>query len=277
MTEHIEFIHRTHFDKYYLRQTPVDQLANFIDYFWETGFQPVLTKYPQGFTDILFPNIGYTYLVNLGTPFTMEFSGHKVKIKSDGLLPRHKSLAAHHTEGNKVFGIKFRVSPILFEKKVNFYEYRESIFSLSYLINKNILDSMKQLETFSQRVELLSSYYLPIIRQHKGSMKQIDIVTEILKAYDPHNEKAIEKLAKENNLSPRSILRYFNIATGLSPKKAFQILRLRKAIEAQITQPSLFKPAEYGFYDLSHYQRQLKEFLRHGDKSYYQSYLQSIA
>ena len=83
------------------------------------------SEYPEGFSDALFPNIGYTYLINLGTPYVMQFEEKRFNMKSDGLLPRHKNMICHHSVGNKLFGIKFKVSPVLFEKKINFSEYRE--------------------------------------------------------------------------------------------------------------------------------------------------------
>ena len=134
--QHIEFFHIDHFENDYHRVKPVKELEGFIDFFWETKFDELLQQYPEGFSDALFPNIGYTYLINLGTPFIMQIGDKKFNMKTDGFLPRNKSIECYHRQGNKLFGIKFKISPIIFKTKVNFAEYREYIYPLSYLMEQ---------------------------------------------------------------------------------------------------------------------------------------------
>ena len=156
--QHIEFLHKDHFEnKYHRKWLRQEQLASFIDFFWETDFDDLWAQYPDGFSDILFPNTGYTYLINLGTPFVMQLGNDPFEMKSDGFLPRHKSLACHHAAGNKIFGIKFKISPLVFEKKINFAEYREYIFPLSYLIDRFIADGLAKDEALQKaRLEFYS-------------------------------------------------------------------------------------------------------------------------
>ena len=128
--QHVEFFHRDHFEYRYHRKKAKKSLSQFIDFFWETDFETLFDLYPNGFSDALFPNVGYTYLINLGTPFIMQLEEEKYEVKNDGFLPRHKNMICHHSVGNKIFGIKFNVSPVIFQKKINFAEYREYIFPL---------------------------------------------------------------------------------------------------------------------------------------------------
>src|SRR6187401_1065059 len=127
---HIEFFDIDHFENKYFRVKPPASISHFIDFIWETDFESLFVKYPQGFSDALFPNIGYTYLINLGTPFIMQVGQKKFSMKTDGFLPRHQSIECFHQEGNCLFGIKFKISPVIFEKKINFSEYTEAIFPL---------------------------------------------------------------------------------------------------------------------------------------------------
>src|SRR5262249_28660841 len=114
--QHVEFFNKDHFEEKYHRITPAAGLRLFIDFFWETNFDDLWKAHPKGFSDVLFPNIGYTYLINLANPFIMQAGDKKIEMKSDGFLPRHTSLECYHRPGNKLFGIKFRVSPVIFEK-----------------------------------------------------------------------------------------------------------------------------------------------------------------
>ena len=126
--QHVEFFHQDHFESRYHRKKAKKSLAHFIDLFLETDFEQLWEQYPAGFSDALFPNIGYTYLINLGTPFVMQLENERYEIRSHFFLPRNKNMICHHSAGNRIFGIKFKVSPVLLEKEINFSEYNEYMF-----------------------------------------------------------------------------------------------------------------------------------------------------
>jgi AraC-like DNA-binding protein len=261
--QHIEFLHKDHFEeKYHRKWLRQEQLASFIDFFWETDFDALWPQYPDGFSDILFPNTGYTYLINLGTPFVMQLGNGPFEMRSDGFLPRHKSLACHHAAGNKIFGIKFKISPLVFEKKINFSEYREYIFPLSYLIDRNVVTKIKEAPSFQKRVELITGYYKKILDRHDGSLKYVSIVAEILRTCYEQNEfdVSIEELAKRNGVSTRTLQRYFESATSISSKQALQIMRIRKAVTHLTESPASFRYTDYGYYDNSHFYKHMKQF-----------------
>lgn len=261
--QHIEFFHKDHFNFRYHRKTPRHSLAQFIDFFWETDFDSLWPLYPEGFSDALFPNIGYTYLINLGTPFTMQLEDECFNIKGDAFLPRHKNMICHHSTGNKIFGIKFKVSPIVFEKKINFHDYREYIFPLAYLIDRNVIDRTKEAVTFERRVELITVYYEHILKKYSGSLRYVDIVTGILDECSCNNNfrTSVDSFAKKYKMSTRTLQRYFEAATSISGKQALQIMRIRKAIEQLANEPENFHFSNYGYYDYSHFYKHLKGFV----------------
>lgn len=261
--QHVEFFHRDHFEFRYHRKKAKRSLSRFIDFFWETNFDELYEKYPSGFSDALFPNVGYTYLINLGTPFIMQLEDESFEMRSDGFLPRHKNMICHHSAGNKIFGIKFRVSPVLFEKKINFSEYREYIFPLAYLIDRNIIQKIKQAGSFEKRVQIVSDYYDRIIEKHSGIIKQVNVVTDILSDCTENGSftASIEELAEKYGISSRTLQRYFESTTSITSKQALQILRIRQAIEHLTSDPASFHFSDYGYYDYSHFYKHLKQFL----------------
>ena len=276
--QHVEFFHKDHFQFRYHRKKAKKSLSQFIDFFWETDFETLFQQYPQGFSDALFPNVGYTYLINLGTPFTMQLENEKYEVKSDGFLPRHKNMVCHHSVGNKIFGIKFNVSPVIFQKKINFSEYKEYIFPLAYLIDRDIIDSIKKAASFEERMKILSHYYEDIIQQHGGSLKQVDIVTGILQDCV---EKAcfdisIEDLSNQYGISTRTLQRYFEATTSISSKQALQILRIRKAVEKLTISPADFHYSDFGYYDYSHFYKHLKQFISNHTITIIQPHLQLL-
>ena len=263
--QHIEFFHNAHFEDRYHRVWAKGVLAQFIDFFWETDFEPLWDVYPEGFSDALFPNIGYTYLINLGTPFVMQLESESYGVRGDGFLPRSKNMICHHTAGNKIFGIKFKVSPVLFQKKINFREYREYIFPLAYLIDRKVVEDVKKASGFAERVQVISAYYQAIIERHSGTPHPVSVVTAILEhcGRTYQFDVSVEQLAAQYNISTRTLQRYFERATGTCSKQALQLLRIRKAVVQLVNDPDAFNWRQYGYYDYSHFYKHLILFLNH--------------
>ncbi|GAB2840039.1 helix-turn-helix domain-containing protein [Ferruginibacter profundus] len=262
--QHIEFFHINHFENNYHRVKPAKELEGFIDFFWETKFDDLLKENPKGFSDALFPNIGYTYLINLGTPFIMQVDDKKFSMKTDGFLPRNKSIECYHRQGNKLFGIKFKISPIIFKTRVNFAEYREYIYPLSYLMEQSVIDKVKKAVSFEERINILNTYFQSIIKTYSGSWEAIRIVSEILQHCDNKNDftTPVEEFAAQYKISARTLHRYFETTTSLSSKKALQVLRIRKAVQQLANSPEDFAYEKYGYYDYSHFCKHLKQFLQ---------------
>lgn len=262
--QHIEFFHIDHFEKNYHRVKPSPLLEDFIDFFWETKFDDMWQQYPKGFSDALFPNIGYTYLINLGTPFIMQVDDKKFNMKTDGFLPRNNSIECYHRHGNQLFGIKFKISPVIFKTKVNFGEYKKYIYPLSYLMEQSVIDSVKKAASFDERVKTLNRYFESIITAYHGSMEPIRIVSAILHHCNKEKDftTTVEEFATQYNISARTLHRYFETTTSLSSKKALQILRIRKAVHQLVIDPAAFDFTSYGYYDYSHFCKHLKQFLQ---------------
>jgi hypothetical protein len=242
------------------------RLSLFIDFFWQTRFERLWPQFPHGFSDALFPNLGYTYLINLGTPFVMQVENKKFNMKTDGFLPRPGYIECFHQPGNILFGIKFKVSPVIFEKKVDFADYKGSIFPLSYLVDAPLLDKIKKATSFDKRVQLLMNYYEQQLTKYEGSLKPVNVVISTLDNASKQNNyhPSIVELAIKNKISSRTLQRYFLLCTGVNSKHALQILRIRNAINHMLLFPGRFHFSDYGYYDFSHFYKHLKQFL-HND------------
>lgn len=261
--QHVEIIDNDHFQRNYARVYAPQALAHLVDFYWQTKFEPLWDEHPKGFSDVMFPNIGYSYLVNLGTPFVMQVGRDKFNMKTDGFLPRHQSLECFHQKGNVLFGIKFKISPIIFEKNVNFSEYKGGIFPLSYLVEKSVLTDIKTVVSFQERVLILNDYFLSIVNKYEGAVLPITIVSDIIKTCTDTLafSEPLEEMAARYKISVRSLQRYFEKCTGVGTKKTLQILRIRKAVEEMAFVPATFDYSKYGFYDYSHFYKNLQQFL----------------
>ncbi len=262
--QHIEFLHNDHFENNYHRVPPPAALSHFIDFFWETKFDGLWKQHPKGFSDAQFPNIGYTYIINLGTPFVMQVDDKKFAMKTDGFLPRYNAIECFHKPGNHLFGIKFRVSPVILEKKINFSEYKGYIFPLSYLLNPQIISNVKIARSFEERITILSNFFIATLEKYEGSLQAVHIVSKILDTAFQYNKfsLSLEKEAAKHKISSRTLQRYFETCTGIGGKQALQIMRIRKAVAHIVNSPVDFTYSLYGYYDHSHFYKHLKQFLQ---------------
>lgn len=262
--QHVEFFHTDHFENNYFRVPPPAALSHFIDFFWETRFDSLWTKHPKGFSDAQFPNIGYTYIINLGTPFIMQVGEKKFNLKTDGFLPRHNAIECFHKPGNHLFGIKFRISPIIYETKVDFSEYSGGMYPLSYLLKQSIIDRAKKAKSFEERIGILSKYFISLLTKHENSLEKVNVVTQIIDHCFQKNDFnfSLAKMAQKHGVSLRTLQRYFETCTGINTKQAIQVMRIRKAVAHLATAPENFDHKLYGYYDYSHFYRHLKKFLQ---------------
>lgn len=276
---HTEFIHTDHFEKNYHRHYVQGPLSCFIEFFWQTRFDALWAQYPGGFSDALFPNLGYTYLINLGTPFVMQVDDTQTPVKHTGFLPRLHPIECFHQKDNCLFGIKFRVSPVLFEKKIDFADYNGKVFSLSYMIDAAIVEQVKQAADFNQRVKLLEQYYGEKLQQYAGSLMPLNIVTGLIQQTLTEKDfiTPLEERAAAHGISSRTLQRYFRQYTGVSSKKALQVLRIRQAVSQILQQPALFDYREYGYYDYSHFYKHLRQFLCRDELADMQPHLQVLS
>ena len=194
----------------------------------------------------------------------MQVDEKKFKMKTDGFLPRHNAIECYHQPGNKIFGIKFKISPVIFEKKINFSEYKEYIFPLSYLLEQSVIDKIKQVATFEARVKIASNYFEHIVKKYSSSLLPIRIVSSVVDHCNRTNDftTSVDEFAKKHKVTTRTLQRYFESTTSISTKKVLQILRIRKAASQLANSPEDFHFSQYGYYDHSHFYKHLKQFLQ---------------
>lgn len=202
----------------------------------------------------------------MGTPFVMQVNTTRCKMKTDGFLPRPSYIECFHQPGNVLFGIKFKVSPVIFEKKVDFADYSGAVFPLSYLVDPNLLNRVKKIISFEKRVQVLMKYYDQQLDLYEGSLLPVNIVTSIMEKATKQNNYNIpvEELAAQHKISSRTLQRYFLTCTGVNCKQALQVLRIRRAVSHMLSQPQSFHYSAYNYYDFSHFYKHLKQFL-HSD------------
>lgn len=260
--QHVEFIDHDHFEYQYHRTYASGEIADYIDFCWETDFDQLLNANPGGFSDVLLPNIGYTYIINLKTPFVMELEHEAHEVKNDGFIPRHHYITCHHSKGNHLFGIKFKVCPIVFQKDVDFSEYTEHVYPLAYLIDREVVQKIKKAGSFKERVSVVFNHYQQLVEANKGKLSYVSIVTNIIRDCQQQKQYnvSIQELSDRHKISNRTLQRYFKATTSYSSKQALQTMRIREAVKSLSLSPVDFNFEAYGYYDYSHFLKHLQQF-----------------
>jgi AraC-like DNA-binding protein len=193
----------------------------------------------------------------------MQINDQHYQVKAGGFLPRHQYITCHHSAGNQLFGIKFKVCPVLFQKDVDFSEYKERIFPLAYLIETGVIDAVKKASSFAARVKLVFEHYNDIIQEYESPPRYITIVTNTIKQCTANRrfETSVDELATQAEISKRTLQRYFEVTTGFSSKPALQTIKIRQALADLTEHPSQFHLANYGYYDYSHFSKHLRQFV----------------
>lgn len=110
----------------------------------------------------------------------MQLQKDSFEVKNDGFIPSHSYITCHQSFGNRLFGIKFKVCPIVFEKDIDFSEYREFIFPLAYLIDRSIVNKVKSASSFIHRAAIVFENYENLVNKYEGLLKYVNNVTEIV-------------------------------------------------------------------------------------------------
>lgn len=260
--KNVEFFDRDHFEYNFHRRKAIAPLDSYIDFFWETRFEHLWSE-QEHFTDLLFPNVGYTYMINLGTPFGIQLDNDvPMQIRTDAVIPRYRNISTYIKKGNHIFGIKFTISPNLLEKNIDFSEYMNMPHSLAYLINTDTLRTIKSADNFNERVSIATAYYRRLVHQYEAEALQVKMVKNILaeiKATGNWN-KTVSEIATQHGVDVRTLQRYFETTTSISTKQAIQMLKIRRAIASYIESPHTFYIESFGFYDRSHFYKQMNAF-----------------
>ena len=125
------------------------------------------------------------------------------------------------------------------------------------------MEKIKAADSFDKRVMIASEYFERIVEKHSGSLRPVEIVTEILNNCSEQGSYSIsiESLAQRYGISSRTLQRYFEATTSITSKQALQIMRIRRAVEHLASFPDSFHFSNYGYYDYSHFYKHLKQFL----------------
>ncbi|MEP7323774.1 MAG: hypothetical protein ABI761_17745 [Saprospiraceae bacterium] len=240
-----EFYDRAFIHQNYVFRFPSDTLKPYIDFFWESDYDPGL----QPFTIRSFPRIGSTLLFNIKGKFKFCKGGSSLMNEENIYYSRNQIIDTTHQADSKIFGVQFKINLPLIGNPGKSASHN-NIFTANHLFaatdNSRIIAS----ENFDERIVLCESIILNRLTKKTEYMAHavnsvISNATITSPAVDskpgfiPHSTKTIE--------------RYFKSCTGTSPQKAIRIQKTRMALQRKLENKTTFNCIDFGFYDESHF------------------------
>lgn len=250
--------------KIYQYQSPCGELADYIEFFSESS--PAATSQymaGQSFKVRLFPSWTPTIWINLGSPYQLLIGDklHAVCSEDDILLLRNSIVERYNLPTDHIFTIKF--SPggfeVLFGIRQSYLQ--DKLINLSSVIPSSLTQALKLVDNFEERVFLLQTYFLNILKPHSKQTYYFRTVKKAIETYHISNmEFNSTQVAKEVFATNKTIYRYFNQVVGTNPKNYFATIRARTALQNYVADKASFSPYDFGYYDMSHFYKDVVKF-----------------
>jgi len=243
---------------------PCGRLSEYIEFFSESSFEKTnqVTK-GENFTVKMFPSWTPTIWINLGSPYTLTLGCKVYRIDGykDVLVLRDSNAVRHNYTSDHIFTIKFFPGGLEAILGVNQVRLIGKVLDAYSVIPQALIRQVKMQNSFDGRTKLVEEYFLLRLQKQKPADHYIHFVRDSIDMYDSSGMRYnTSEVAEKIFLTSKTINRYFNSVVGTSPKKYFSILRARKALSSYLSAKASFDPAQFGYYDMSHFYKEAARF-----------------
>lgn len=250
--------------KLYQFKPPCAELASHIEFFSETSLEAMQQYIGEAaFTVQLFPSYTPTIWLNLGTPYQLK-NGHQLHLvdaHTDVLLLRSEIVERRNLPTDNIFTVKF--NPGGFEAIFGIPQPKigHDVINVNEVIPDTVLRKLKRLNGLNDRIHLLENFFLDKLTRNREKAHYLQCVMDaidIFCASGMHLNN--QELASRQHLTDKTFYRYFTQVIGASPKSFFATMRARTALTAYITNKEAFEHTAYGYYDPSHFYKDVAKF-----------------
>lgn len=250
--------------KLYQFRPPCPELADYIEFFSETSLETTRSQIQsENFTVKLFPSYTPTIWINLGSPYYLK-SGtntHLVAAGTDILLLRKETVERNNLPTDNIFTLKFH--PGGFEAVLGISQalLGNDIMHATEVIPATVIKKMKKKDGFEDRMQLLQNW---LLEKWNSQQKNNHYLKHIQATIDAFSLSGMgsknNELSRQLCMTDKTLYRYFTKVVGTSPKQYLSIVRARTALTAWITDTAAFSPYDHGYYDMSHFYKDVVRF-----------------
>jgi AraC-like DNA-binding protein len=240
------------------------ELAEHIEFFSESSVEST-QKYigNSNFSVKMFPSWTPTFYINLGAPYLISVGRqqHHISTKQDILILRDSIVERFNTPSDNIFTVKFYPGGLEAVLGISQLKCVDSIVDLGAVLPAKLLAQTKKPISFLERCELLQNYLLNSLKERQQKDYYLRFVRDCIENYGVSDMQLnTGEMAEKMFVTSKTINRYFNRVVGISPKNYFSIVRARTALTHYVNQKAGFTPYEFGYYDMSHFYKEVVRF-----------------
>lgn len=243
---------------------PCAELAEHIEFFAESSMERTRKYFfNEKFTVKMFASWTPTFYINLGAPYhiNLEHQRYLVKADEDILILRNSVVERYNQPTDNIFTVKFYPGGLEAILGMSQLKIVDQLINLRHFLPGSLLDTMKQPINFEERIELIQDFLLNAYQKKIGKDHYLMMVNNAVREFQATGMQLnTSAVAERLFVTSKTINRYFHRVVGISPKSYFCILRARTALSAFIGNQGQFVPTNYGYYDMSHFYKEVVRF-----------------
>ena len=250
--------------KLYRFYAPANELAAYIEFFSESSAEETYRHVADNrFTIRMFPSWTPTCYINLGEPYELAVGANQYLIRKDTdvLILRNNIVERLSLPTDHIFTIKFYPGGLEAILGINQVQLIDQVVKLETILPPVLIQHVKQLAAFDERVECIEQFLLSQLRGRKKVDHYQTLVTNTIGTFGASGmELTTGQLAERLFSTSKTINRYFHRVVGTSPKSYLTTLRVRTALSGYVANRIRFSPDDYGYFDMSHFYKDVVNF-----------------
>ena len=240
------------------------ELADHIEFFSESSHQATQQYIgDRSFSVKMFPSWTPTFYINLGEPYFISVGQqqHLISADQDILILRDSIVERYNTPADNIFTVKFYPGGLEAVLGLSQVRCTGRVIDLKTILPAKLIKQIKQPLSFIERCELMQQFLLSRLKNKFKNDHYLKFVRGCIENYSLSGSQLnTGEMAERMFVSSKTINRYFHRVVGLSPKNYFSIMRARTALTAYVNSDQSFIPYNYGYYDMSHFYKDVVNF-----------------
>ncbi len=243
---------------------PCEELLPYVEFFSESSAVATYTHTGNtSFTVKMFPSYTPTFWFNLGVAYELGVGKDRYHIPAgrDVLVVRNSTVERFNHPADHLFSVKFFPGALETILGVDQSGMTDRVVDLHEILPATLIRQVKAQRHFEQRMKVLQDFLLMQLQTKKKRDHYLHFVQQTIAEYEAGNlQYNVGEMCAQMFTTSKTISRYFDRVIGVTPKNYFSVVRARTALTAFVANRQLFIPDKFGYYDMSHFYREMVKF-----------------
>jgi AraC-like DNA-binding protein len=174
---------------------------------------------------------------------------------------RSTLLERNNFSTDNIFTIKF--NPLGFESIFGVSQARigNDIVSASEILPDSIIQKLKEPVGLEEKSLFLEKFFFEKLYKNSSDQFHLQCIKRSIDLFvNSTMDVTLNEIAAQLHISEKTFNRYFYKIVGTNPKRFFSTIRCRLSLTQYKQAPRQFSPYDFGYYDFSHFSKEVKQF-----------------